>query len=119
MNKRLIHPDMVESLPDFFPSICTIQEAAESNNVNTNEIEYTWSNLFSGVNCTIGRDTTLEKRMPDKTVTTSTHRIVLMGLYAVTEAMRVVIGSDAYNILNVENDEQSVKTSLVVEKVSL
>ena len=122
MNTNLIHPDMIDSLGNFFPEVCTIQEFDVTKN-GYNEPTKSWSDKFTDLKCAIGeaagKDLNMEDKRGDKTVRKATHRIVLKDAYDVSEKDRVKIGSDYFDVLLVTEGVRGVKTSLICQKLSI
>ncbi len=121
MNTNLIHTDLLDSLSDFFNQTCSIQEYSVTYN-DYNEPIKSWSDKFSDIPCMVGEDDSkslTETKEGDKTVRNSTYRIILKGNYAVDETMRINVGSDYYDVIQVVDDSRSVKTSVVCEKVQI
>lgn len=114
----MIHPDMVDSLGNFFPDTCTVQEFSTTYN-DYNEPVKSWTDKFINVACAIGEDTQQEIKMEDKTIKNSTHRIVLKGQYDISEKDRVKVGDDYFDILLATEGTKGIKTSLICEKLNV
>lgn len=116
MNTSIVHPDMITSLDRFFTKTCTIQEFTYSSD-KYNAQKKTWKDKHRNVKCAVGEDTQQEIKQEDKTIRNSTHRIILQGVYDVTELDRVKIDDNYYDILLATEGMQGEKTSLICEKV--
>ncbi len=121
----MIHPRMLASLSQFYPSSCTIQRSVLSQD-DYGEPTAVWSDLADHVDLACGvapisagsPTGANEYRRADLTVTTATHHIALAGNYpTITPAMRAVVDGVAWNILGVEHDSHGVTTRLKVERV--
>jgi hypothetical protein len=121
----LIHPSLMASLRNCFPSSCDIQAATSSRDSFGGDSQ-TWANV-SGltslasmiVPASLGRPERQEQRQVNMTVKTVTHIISLQGSYpSITTALRAVVSSINYNILSAEQDSQGVTTRLLVELVT-
>jgi head-tail adaptor len=115
----LLHPDLLTSLPDFFPSLCTIQSVTITRDGYKGEVE-TLATLHADVPCVMapagvgGR----EIKRPDMTYVVATHTVVLAAYYAdITEKMHAVVDGLTLNILIVAHDSHSKMTRLACEVV--
>lgn len=116
---EIIHPRLHAMLNKFFPELCTIQEATETQDTANQPIE-SWSNLAGHVNlaCAISRPRGGERKTVHQIYSVATHTIALDGYYpAITEKMRAVVNGVSYNILLPEHDPLSASTQLVCQVV--
>jgi head-tail adaptor len=121
VNTNIIHTGFLDNLSGFFKNTCSIQEFTITYN-DYNEPVKSWSDKFSDIPCAIGEDDSkgsTETKEGDKTVRKSTYRIVLKGDYEIDETMRVSVGSDYYDIIQVVDDLRGIKTSVICEKVEV
>ncbi len=119
MKKRLFSTRFIDSLDRFFTETCKIQEK-ETSQSDSGEPEIdSWTDVYSVINCAIGKKEQKEARGETMTITTVTHRIILQGYYPdITSEMRAQVNNVNYNIQGVEPDYMLQKTSLSVEKVT-
>ncbi len=108
----------MDSLKDFFPDTCTIQEYTSSLGDYNAETK-SWTDKFTDISCAIGQDTQQEIKQEDKTVRNSTHRIILKGKYDINEMNRVKSGSDYFDILLATEGVRNVKTTLICQKIEI
>ncbi len=116
----LIHPDMLDSLPDFYPKSCTIKEPSGTQSGSGFEtITYTAIGVLSGLACRIAPSiTSKEVKQADQTYTVGNYTIVFPDYHvAITELMQAVIDGVDYDILNVAHDAEEESTRLLVEIV--
>lgn len=118
MNKpSLVHPDLMESMEEnFLTKKIDIQEKTTNSYQQYNEPVITWTDKHTDVRCSVGPDTVQEVKQENKTIRQTVKRILLNDVYAVDETMRVVLGSENYDILSVEFGMTETKTSLLVRK---
>lgn len=115
----IVHPQMLSRLQtNFYPSACTIQEAAVTQNSYGTPVQ-SWSNLADHVDlpCRVAPDRrrNVERRTDDQTYGDFTWEIALAGYYpAITETMRAVVSGQAYDIEVPQHDGQSKTTHLLV-----
>lgn len=101
----IIHPSLLTRISGFFPDSCTIQTLAEAADSH-GELVKTWSNYSGhvGLGCSVAPSKGSEIKTGHMEYVISTHTISLQGGYPnITEGMRAVIGSDAYDILLVKH----------------
>lgn len=114
---EIVHPRLHAIMNKFFPELCTIQQATETQDVANQPIE-NWSNLAGHVNlsCAISRPRGGERKTTHQIYSVATHTIALDGYYpAITEKMRAVVNGVAYDILLPERDPLSAITQLVCQ----
>ena len=122
MNNTLIHPRLAANQKNFFTDAATIQEYTEAKDAHGQPIK-TWADkLVTGeilvdIDATIGMSSGEEVKQKDKTYAISTHKILLRGIYTVTEKDRAVIDSVNYDILSVDKDSKKVFTRLLTRIV--
>lgn len=115
MNKRLFHPEFLDSLETFFTRQCTVKEP-DKDQSDSGEPVITWTDKYVGISCAIGKTSGEEVRGPSNTYHKATHRVILKGYYDdITGDMEVVVGNLRLNVLYTEPDHRSQKTSLVCE----
>jgi head-tail adaptor len=116
---KLIHPRLVTALAEFFPQSCAIQQPSISRDAVGGEIR-TYADVtgLSAVGCRVAPAQGGEQRTNEMTYLDATHRIVLAGSYPqITEAMRAVVGGQAYDILLPAVDADAAITRLTVRLV--
>ncbi|KAA3645332.1 MAG: hypothetical protein DWQ07_12755 [Chloroflexi bacterium] len=123
MARQIVDPRMLDHLGDLFPSKVTIQfNAPFSDDVETGGEELPrWNDLPDHVDldCRLSPSGGKEVRNERQSYNVSTHFITIKGHFpSITANMRALIGSQAYNILLVQADGQSVVTKLTVEVVA-
>lgn len=125
--RALVHPQMLNRLPQFYPSEATIESGVESRD-SFGSPTLTWTVLANhrDIPCRISPLTvqtptfTSEARLESLTYLTTTHHIALRGYFPEIEAtMRAVIDDVAWDIKGVEHDGQNVTTRLRVNRVEL
>ena len=113
----LIHPKLLESLHDFFPSLCTIEASTDSYDDYGDEVK-DWDPKYEDIPCAIAAAGRNEVKRPDMTYVPATHRVTLAGYYPlITEKMQAVIGGLTLDILLVEHDSHQKTTRLSCEVV--
>lgn len=115
----LIHPDMLDSLPDFYPKTCTIKEPSESQSGSGHvTITYAAIGALTDIACRIAPSIGKEVKQADQTYTIGNFTVVFPEYYvAITEVMRASIDGIEYDILNVAHDAEEESTRLLVEIV--
>ncbi len=116
----LIHPDLLTSLHDFFPALCTIQQGMPSEDA-AGEEQLAWADLAGHVNlrCHVAPAKGAEVRTPDMTYVVASHTIALAGNYpTIQEKMRALVGGKTYDILLVEWDSLGKTTYLSTQIVT-
>lgn len=115
--RPLTDPRMMEQLSDFFPQVCTIQNAVESID-SFGGVTQTWSDFLVDLPCRKSAAGGGEAKRPNMTYSIYNFIILLRGYYdTITNKMRAKINSTYYNILVVEHDAQSEMTRLTVELI--
>lgn len=116
----IIHPEMLARVqPNFYPSLCTIQEATEAADSYGQPIP-TWGSLadHANLNCRLSPGTPSsgdELRTQTQIYTVHMWIIALNGHYpAILETMRAVIDSVVYEIEQVQHDGNNKTTRLRV-----
>ena len=115
----LIHPDMLDSLPDFYPKSCTIKEPSSVQSGSGHPtITYTAIGALTNLACRLAPSTGKEVKKSNQTYTVGSYTIVFPDYYvAITELMQAVIDEVDYDILNVAHDAEEESTRLLVEIV--
>lgn len=125
MTTPIIHSRLLASLmPGFYPSLCTIQQATETQDTYGQPI-LSWANVIGLVNlpCAIAQISTgsperAERRRADGIIEEATHHIAIAGYYAtIANKMRAIMGGVAWDIMGVEHDSHAVMTRLRVGRV--
>lgn len=135
LNSTLVHPRLMASMPQFFPSLCSIYDVAEVRNAIGELIPVpsdamlpgTPGPLIEGVRCVISNDpsmnqipTSAEDRTADATYTARLYRVMLAGNHpSITEKMRAVVDGVAYDIRSVTVSGFDSHTELLVEAITI
>lgn len=135
LNSTLIHPALMASLPQFFPSLCSIYDVAEERNAIGERIPVpsdallpgTPGPLLEGIRCVITNDPTMnqiptstEERTADSTYAAKMFRVMLKGNYPeITEKMRAVVDLVTYDIRSVTVSGFDSHTELLVERITI
>lgn len=134
LNSTLVHPQLFKSMPQFFPSLCSIYE--ESNEVNPlgERIQIptdaflagSQQPLFEDIPCAIGDSTKIqrkglsEERTADATFTDVLLVVMLAGNFpSIVEKMRAVVDGVVYNIRDVSLSPVISHTELIVEVITI
>jgi len=120
----IVHPLLYSSLPQVYPSTCTIQEATVTVTEDGEEVS-SWSNLADHVDldCRISPPVLTGFRPTEEAGPTSEpnrqqRAISLADYYPLIEVThRVLVGSVPWDILAAESDGQSESTRLLVERL--
>jgi head-tail adaptor len=99
----LIHPKLTDSLPDFYSSLCTIQQTTKTQDTYKDEID-TWATIHTGVPCAIappGSGGKGEVKLPD-----------------ITTKMRATVDGLTLDIIQVVNDSHQTMTRLMCQVVT-
>lgn len=122
MNQRFIHPKLMSSLYRFFNSKCAIQTPTIVAGDLGNSDPSSWTSTSTDVDCVISRikggSDGNEVRRKDKTIVLHPFRIILKGVFTVTEKDRILSDSVAYDILTYDYDSKSTYTSLICELIT-
>jgi len=116
----IVHPKMLAGLGDFYPSLCTIQAATETQSA-TGAVQQGWADVPWLVNlrCRIapaqfgqaGR----EVRAEAGTYGEAVYTVALAGCYlAITEQHQALVDGQPYDIQAVAHDGNGATTELVV-----
>jgi hypothetical protein len=125
--RALIHPQMLDRLPQFYPSEATIEEPTETRD-SFGSTSSTWATLasHSAIPCRVAPLTVQtptfsnEAKLEDLSYLTTTHHIALRGYFPlITPLMRAMVDGVAWDIKGVEHDGQHVTTRLRVNRVQL
>ena len=124
--RDLIHPRLLERLPNFYPHTITIQEQRTDRDAHGQRPPRTgadtWQDLagHQALSCAIGVKGGGQRRDKEQVVTQTTQRIALRDHYpAILIGMRGVASDGiTYSIVNVQHDTQALATYLDVEVVS-
>ena len=120
MTRKIIDSRFMDTMSDYFPSLCTIQEdigVADANGF----IVPSWSDFAGHVDipCAHGPSGGNEVKLPDQTYVISNYTLALQGLYpTITEKMRAVVDGVVYEILLAQSDSHSTKTRILSRKVT-
>lgn len=135
LNSTLVHPRLMASMPQFFPSLCSIYALAVERNAIGELIPVPSDAMLPGslgwlledIRCVISNDpsmdqipTSAEDRTADATYTASLFRVMLAGNYPeITEKMRAVVDGVAYDIRSVTVSGFDSHTELLVEAITI
>ena len=121
-SRRLVNPQLLGAIGHFFPATCTIQANGPAQDEHGQPIEI-WTAIpgKSNIPCRVAPSTSpsgREVKTGTQTYVMSTHTIALKGHWdGISETMRAVVGSNAYDILQVRDDSQGYITWLTTEIV--
>lgn len=114
--RGIVHPDlMVRLQPNFYPSLCTIQEANTTRDEYGQEISSP-INLPGNVDipCRISPMTSQETRTLQQVYATSTHHIALNGYYpAISAGMLAVVDGVSYQVEGPPQHDGNQKTTRI------
>lgn len=118
----LIHPRLLESLVNHYPSLCQIKTYTVTRETTGEEIA-TWSTLpgHEAIRCYVSRRS--QQGAEEVGAGTWTHSesqrvVALAGHYpAIKEKMHVLIDLVEWDIVGVQHDSQGVSTNLIIERV--
>lgn len=135
LNSTLVHPGLLASMPQFFPSRCSVYaEAAERNPLGERipvptdaALPGTPGPIVENVRCLITNDPSMnqipnsnEERTSDATYSAKLFRVMLAGNYPqITEKMRAVVDGLAYDIRSVTVSGFNSHTELLVERITI
>ena len=135
LNSTMIHPALMASMPQFFPSFCSIYaEAVEVNAIGERilvpsdaMLPGAQAPLLESIKCVITNDPTMnqiptstEERTPDSTYSAKTFRVMLAESHPeITEKMRAVVDGVAYDIRSVTVSGFDSHTELLVERITI
>lgn len=117
----LISSRMLDLLPKFFPSTCTIQSNTPTADAHNQPIA-SWANLtgYVEIACRCAPLTATERRQFENVVEEATHMVALKGAYtAITVEMRAVVDDVTYDITGVRTDSQGKVTYLAAKIVGM
>jgi len=120
MTRPIMDSRFMDTMSDYFPSLCTIQEdvgVADANGF----IAESWSDFAGHVDipCAHGPSGGNEVKLPDQTYVVSNYTIALQGRYpTITEKMRAVVDDVAYEILLAQWDSHATKTRILSRKAA-
>lgn len=116
----MIHPDLLTSLHNFFPSVALIEKSASDHSDYRDE-ELTWTTRHADVPCVVAPGATTgskEVKKDDMTYVVATHHVTLAGYYDdIIEKDHVVVDGLTLDILLVESDSHHKTTRLSCEVV--
>ena len=115
----MIHPDLLTSLHNFFPSVCLIEKAASDHSDYRDEV-LTWTTRHADIPCAIApaKAGGKEIKKDEETYVVATHHVTLAGYYDdIIEKDRAIIGALTLDILLVESDSHHKTTRLSCEVV--
>jgi len=122
MTRTIVDPRLLETMADYFPSLCTIQEDVGIEDAH-GMIAEDWQ-TFAGhadIPCAVAATGGQEVKQTDQTYVVANFKVALRGFYeTITEKMRAVVtGANAgtYDILLVESSSHSRATRLMVNEV--
>lgn len=120
----IVHPRLLASIPRFYPSLCTIQQATETPDALGQPIP-AWNDIAGLVNlpCAIaplgGSTEASQRNRSDSTIDVATHAIAIAGHYpTIVNKMRAVIAGVAWDIMGAEVDSHATMTRLRVVLVT-
>lgn len=121
----VVDPRLTSLLADFFPTVCQVaaKTIVGENPLGEEIEEWTVVPGLDGLRAAFApvfprHDD--EVRADQLTTATMARFVELAGAYTeITTAMRLVSGSDTWNILSAAIDSQSVLTRLMVEQVTI
>lgn len=113
----IIHPQMLARVrPNFYPSLCTIQEATDTADSYGQPIP-AWDDLADHIDlaCRIAPDSGNEMRSQIQIYAVHGWTVALNGYYPdILETMRAVVDDVIYDILQVQHDGNNQTTRLRV-----
>jgi len=115
----LVDGRLLGLIKNFFPSLCTVQEATVSSG-SYGETGRTWADLTGVVSvvCRIAPALQQEPLNTDIEYAVTTHTAVLKGYYNTIKArMQAIIDGTTYDITGVSFDDQALQTRLDLRKV--
>lgn len=84
--------------------VCKIQSVTLTQHAVTRRKVKSWSNTYTGVKCRLDQNSGREFAAPSSIKSKADHVLFLEKKYSITEkSNRIVIGSDTYNILSVQD----------------
>lgn len=104
----------METLSGFFQTTCTIEALSYTTGDYNTQVE-TWSTEHSDIPCIIGANTEEESHKEEMTLRGTTKKVILNDVYVVNNTMRIKIGAQYYQILQVQKGVMEVKTVLIVK----
>ncbi len=116
MLKKIISPKFKENMGRFFNRTVDIEASTTARGDYGEEIK-TWTAKHQAVPCRVAAKQEGEIRRPDSTIVIATHEIVLDDNYDATEADRIKLDGQAYEIVLVREDSAGVLTYLDVRRV--
>lgn len=134
LSNALVHPLLFKSMPQFFPSRCTIYDVAEERNPIGERIPVpsdamlpgTANPFLEGIPCAIGDSSRFQRRQisEERTADSEYNRVYLVIMLAgnypsITEKMRAVVDGVTYNILATSLSPVTSHTELIVEVITL
>ena len=120
MTRSIFDPRMMETLADYFPSLCTIQEDVGVEN-DYGQVVHSWSDVAGHVEipCAHGPNKGREVKQSDQTYVVSNYTLSLRGYYpTITEKMRAVVDGTVFDILLVQCDSHGVTTRILSSEVT-
>lgn len=121
MSNRLgiVHPSMMAALGSFYPSLCTIRTATDTQSA-TGAVQQSWADApgLVGLRCRLApaaNSANREVRAEAGTYGEFTYTIALASYYpAITEQMQAVVDGTAYDVQAVAHDGNHAATELFV-----
>ena len=112
---QLVHDRWLDATVNLYPSLCTIQAPANSND-HGDVIEAPWAAVagLSDLTCRVSpAGSGREKRTADMTYSTTTHTITLAGRYTtILPHYRAVVSGLYYDIEAITYDGEGIMTRL-------
>lgn len=118
----IIHPSMLSKLPNFYPSLCTIQNHTSTQD-DYGQPADTFADLADHVNlsCRIAPEPNSrsgERDAANRTTSEHTHIVDLRGYYPnISEVHQAIVDGATYDIEAVEHDGNKVTTRMKVQVI--
>jgi hypothetical protein len=119
-NQRgIVHPNLMSALGGFYPSLCTIQAATETQSA-TGAVQQGWADApgLVGLRCRLApapNSANREVRAEAGTYGEFNYTVALAGYYpAITEQSRAVVDGTAYDVQSVAHDGNHTTTEMFV-----
>lgn len=121
MARGIAHPRLMRSIPFVFNSRGTVMRGTPTQDLFGEDL-YTYEEdpILKDIYCYVEPIQNMEVRLPNQTVITQTHKIVLKGYFpTITNADHFFIEPDEdYNIIEVLHDDTDTMTILTCERVN-
>lgn len=115
----IVHPNMLGGLAGFYPSLCTIRTATETQSA-TGAVQHSWADApgLVGLRCRLApaaNSANREVRAEAGTYVELTFTIALAGYYpTITEKMQAIVDGVAYDVQAVAHDGNHATTEVFV-----